>query len=84
MTTIPLHIRTAASAALPLFGRRLQIAGSASAKTDPVLVRYGHEIIASVVTGVMKAGGGIVAGLGKEPRPEGASADAQASSSIGQ
>jgi hypothetical protein len=56
---------------LPLLGRRVQIAGSANGKTDPALIRYGHEIVGALVKGVMAAGGGIVVGIGKEPRPDG-------------
>jgi len=59
-----------------LHGRRLQISGSASAKTDPALIAYAHEVVRGLVTDVMRAGGGIVVGLGKEPRPEGGAADA--------
>jgi hypothetical protein len=62
--------------ALPLFGRRVQIAGSASAKTDPSLVGYAHQVVSSLVKAIMTAGGGIVVGIGKEPRPDGASPDA--------
>jgi hypothetical protein len=59
-----------------LLGRRVQIAGSASAKTDPALVRYAHDVIRNLVRGVMGAGGGIVVGIGREPRAQGAAADA--------
>jgi hypothetical protein len=62
--------------ALPLLGRRIQISGSASAKTDPVLVGYAHDLVRSLVREIMAAGGGIVVGVGKEPRPEGAAPDA--------
>jgi hypothetical protein len=62
--------------ALPLFGRRVQIAGSASAKTDPSLVGYAHEIVKNLVKAIMAAGGGIVVGIGREPRPDGALPDA--------
>ena len=51
---------TVSTAPLPLAGRRIQIAGSASASTDPAVVRYGHEVIARLVTNIMTAGGGIV------------------------
>jgi hypothetical protein len=61
---------------MPLLGRRVQIAGSASAKTDRTLVSYAHDIVRNVVKGVMDAGGGIVVGVGREPRPEGAAPDA--------
>lgn len=67
---------TTGAASLPLFGRRVQISGSASAKTDPALIGYAHDVVRGLVKGVMTAGGGIVVGLGREPRPEGAAADA--------
>lgn len=59
-----------------LRGRRLQISGSANAKTDSSLITYAHEVVRGLVKEVMLAGGGIVVGLGKEPRQEGANADA--------
>jgi hypothetical protein len=64
------------TALLTLAGRRIQIAGSASGSTDPALVRYAHEVIARLVTNIMTAGGGIVVSAGREPRPDGAAADA--------
>jgi len=60
----------------PLFGRRVQISGSANPKTDPALVICAHEIVRNLVQAIMAAGGGIVVGLGREPRGEGAAADA--------
>jgi hypothetical protein len=77
--TLPLTasaIGATATTALPLIGRRIQIAGSASGGTDPALVRYAHEVVAQLVRNILSAGGGIVAGVGKEPRPDGASPDA--------
>jgi hypothetical protein len=62
--------------ALPLLGRRVQIAGSASGKTDPALISYAHEIVRNLVKGVMTSGGGIVVGVGREPRPDGCAPDA--------
>lgn len=64
------------AASLPLFGRRVQISGSANPKTDPSLIAYAHDVVRGLVKGVMGAGGGIVVGLGREPRPEGAAAGA--------
>src|ERR1700683_2392250 len=64
------------AAALPLLGRRVQIAGSTNGKTDPTLIRYAHAFVASLVKGILTAGGGIVVGVGKEPRPDGAAPDA--------
>jgi len=72
----PASTRTGPAPSLLLAGRRIQIAGSASASTTPALVRYAHEIIANLVTKIMTAGGGIVVSAGREPRPEGAAADA--------
>jgi len=68
MTTIG----TTGAVSLALFGRRVQIAGSASVKTDPSLIVYAHEVVRGIVKGVIDQGGGIVVGLGREPRPEGA------------
>jgi TIR- and PNP-associating SLOG family len=62
--------------ALPLLGRRIQIAGSASAKTDPALIKYAHDVVAQLVRNIISAGGGIVLSIGKEPRPESAPPDA--------
>jgi hypothetical protein len=64
------------TALLSLAGRRIQIAGSASGSTDPDVVRYAHEFITRLVTNIMKAGGGLVVSAGREPRPDGATADA--------
>jgi hypothetical protein len=55
-----------------LIGRRVQIAGSASARTDPALISYAHEVVDGLVKAVMNAGGGIVVGIGREPRQDGA------------
>ena len=60
----------------PLFGRRVQISGSANPKTDPALVLCAHEIVRNLVKAIITTGGGIVVGLGREPRPEGAAPDA--------
>jgi hypothetical protein len=77
MTTSMSGIGGGSRASLPpLFGRRVQISGSANAKTDPVLVLCAHEIVRNLVKAVMAAGGGIVVGLGREPRAEGAAPDA--------
>jgi hypothetical protein len=54
----------------------VQIAGSASAKTDPSLVGYAHQVVSNLVKAIMAAGGGIVVGIGREPRPDGSSPDA--------
>ncbi|MGD0956172.1 MAG: hypothetical protein ABR953_05005 [Candidatus Acidiferrales bacterium] len=62
--------------ALPLVGRRIQIAGSASGKTDSALVGYAHQVVSNLVKGVIAAGGGIVVGIGREPRPDGSRPDA--------
>lgn len=68
-------ITTPSTASSWLFGRRLQISGSANAKTDSDLIAYAHELVRGLVQGVMRAGGGIVVALGKEPRPERARVD---------
>jgi hypothetical protein len=64
------------TSALPLLGRRIQVAGSANGKTNPTLVGYAHEVVSNLVKGIMSAGGGIVVGIGREPRPEGSAPDA--------
>ncbi len=77
MSTFPTGIIATPSAPHSwLHGRRLQISGSANAKTDPVLIAYAHDVVRELVKEAMRGGGGIVVGLGKEPRPEGAAADA--------
>jgi hypothetical protein len=64
------------ASALPLLGRRIQIAGSASGNTDSTLIGYAHQIVSNLVKGVMAAGGGIVVSIGREPRPNGSAPDA--------
>ena len=61
---------------LPLLGRRVQIAGSASGKTDVALTQYAHQVVSDLVKGIMASGGGIVVGIGREPRPDGSARDA--------
>ena len=51
----------------PLFGRRVQIAGSASADADTELTRRAHEIVAATARRILMAGGGLVLAMGKEP-----------------
>lgn len=51
-----------------LRGRRVQIVGSASARTDPVLVGYAHDIVAGLSRQVLSSGGGLVLGAGREPQ----------------
>lgn len=63
------------ASALPLLGRRIQIAGSASGKTDPALIGYAHQLVRSLVKGVMAAGSGVVVAIGREPRPDGSAPD---------
>lgn len=64
------------ASALPLIGRRIQIAGSASGKTAPTVIGYAHQVVANLVKCVIAAGGGIVVGIGREPRPDGPAPDA--------
>ncbi|MCU1305978.1 MAG: hypothetical protein JWN45_673 [Acidobacteriaceae bacterium] len=71
----PLSSSSTASA-LPLLGRRIQIAGSASGKTDLALIGYAHQVVSNLVKGVMASGGGIVVGIGREPRSDGSAPDA--------
>ena len=60
MTTGPIrnHVR----------GRRVQVSGSANAETGSTLIQYAHTVVRGVVAEVLALGGGIVVGVGKEPR----------------
>lgn len=60
--------------ALPLTGKRVHIAGSIGPRTSSDIATYGHDIVRRVVRGIIEAGGGIVTGVGKEPRLEGSAA----------
>ena len=51
-----------------LRGRRIQISGSASAKTDAGLVDYAHAVVRGLVREILASGGGVVLGAGREPR----------------
>lgn len=62
-------------AVAPLLGRRIHIAGSASAHTESGLVQYAHQIVRQLVLNILVAGGGIVASVGKEPRSPGSAPD---------
>lgn len=66
---------TGSPAASPLLGRRIQIAGSASAQTDLRLIQYAHDLVRQLAVNILVAGGGIVASVGKEPRAPGAAPD---------
>ena len=63
------------STAPSLLGRRVQIAGSANPSTDFGLIRYAHELVADLAEKLLLMGAGIVASVGKEPMPPGASPD---------
>jgi hypothetical protein len=66
---------TSSPGVTPLLGRRVQMAGSASAQTDARLVSYAHDLVGQLVASILGAGGGIVASVGKEPRAPGAAPD---------
>lgn len=51
-----------------LWGRRVNIAGSASTQTNEELIRYGHQLLGQTVRGILRHGGGLVLSAGKEPR----------------
>src|SRR5678815_2928990 len=51
-----------------IFGRRVQIAGSASFETALSLTRYAHDLVSKIVRNILEDGGGLVVGAGKEPR----------------
>lgn len=50
-----------------LEGRRIHIAGSASAHQEPGLVRYAHNLVNQLVRALAKEGATFVLGVGKEP-----------------
>lgn len=50
-----------------LFGRRIHIAGSASASTDAAVIRFAHALVRELVTLILQNGGGLVLFAGKEP-----------------
>ncbi len=52
----------------PLTGRRVQVAGSVAATTAGELASFGHDAVRGVVAGAIENGGGLVVGVGKEPR----------------
>jgi hypothetical protein len=52
-----------------IFGRRVHISGSASFDTGTQLTGYAHELLSLLVRNVLRDGGGLVVGAGKEPRP---------------
>lgn len=54
-----------------LLGRRVHIAGSVSPQTDIRRRQYAHELITRVVHDILQVGGGLVLGVGKEPRADG-------------
>jgi hypothetical protein len=51
-----------------LRGRRVQISGSANSSTDIERIRYAHDLVREITKGILNAGGGLVLGVGKEPR----------------
>ena len=53
-----------------LRGRRVQLSGSASRRTDVGLIGYAHEIVRGVVREILASGGGLVLGAGREPRAD--------------
>lgn len=59
-----------------LLGRRVHIAGSSSSHTAILLRQYAHDLVARVVQDILHAGGGLVLGIGKEPRAAGDSPNA--------
>lgn len=50
-----------------LGGRRIHIAGSAAHDTDEALIRYGHDLVDSLVREFAKRGATFAVGVGKEP-----------------
>lgn len=56
-----------APVAHPLFGRYIQLAGSASKSRNATLIRYAHDLVRSIVLEILRSGGGLVLFAGKEP-----------------
>jgi hypothetical protein len=57
------------SAAVPhnLFGRYINLAGSASKSCDVSLIRYAHNLMRRVTIEILRNGGGLLLSAGKEP-----------------
>ena len=51
-----------------LAGRRICIAGSASASTDPKLLSYGHTLVTELARALISRGALLLCGVGKNPR----------------
>jgi TIR- and PNP-associating SLOG family len=51
-----------------LHGRRIQISGSASSSSDLDLIRYAHATVQEIVTRILVEGGGLILGVGRDPR----------------
>ncbi len=60
---------------MPLEGRFIQIAGSASPRVDAALLRRGHTAIRGIVTGILSARGGVIVGVGPDERRDPEDAD---------
>lgn len=56
-----------AAAPHTLFGRYVQLAGSASKSRSVALIRYAHDLIRKLSSEILRAGGGLVLFAGKEP-----------------
>lgn len=50
-----------------LFGRYVQLAGSANKLKPADLIRYAHDLMRSLTTEILRSGGGLVLFAGKEP-----------------
>ena len=56
-----------AAVAHPLLGRYIHLAGSASKSRNAALIRYAHDLVRSIVSEILRSGGGLVLFAGKEP-----------------
>lgn len=57
----------ALSSTQTLFGRYVQLAGSASRHRTPELIRYGQDLMRDLTSEILRVGGGLVLFAGKEP-----------------
>jgi hypothetical protein len=51
-----------------LFGRRVLISGSSSPHTRHDIINAAHSLVSALAAGIIENGGGLVTGVGREPR----------------
>lgn len=60
---------------MPLKDRYVQLAGSAKVDVDRAVLTKSHAVVREIVRGVLKAGGGLVVGVGEDVRFDSGDAD---------